>query len=226
MKSIWKTLIAVFLTSCIAASLSGCGSSESEDSDSSTSSESTEETTEAETEDPDAVTIDGVFELTYNPNKIPDDMAETIAQYFYAIHEQDYDLYAAQINEIYFEAMDAILEEEYGYDMETEFTQYYEALAEYAGSEDYTITAISLGLAEEVLADKYDEDEDFVGEYLETYGEFLGEDFLTELEESSDGIYDIAMVMTGEDADGNEITIFDQLEILIVETDGSYSVLG
>ncbi len=225
MKSIWKVLATALLASCMLASFSGCSDAD-EDSEASSSTTEAEETTEDETEDPDNITVDSVYELTYNPDKIPDDMAETIAEYFHAIYEQDYDAYQAQINPIYFEAMDAVLQEDYGYGMETEFEQYYEALVEYAGSEDFEITSISMGLAEEVLADEYDEDEDFVGEYLDTYGEFLGEDFVAELEDSATKIYDVAMVMTGVNGDGEEITIMENLEILIVETDGTYGILG
>ena len=47
-----------------------------------------------------------------------------------------------------------------------------------------------------------------------------------DLEEQSDAIYDIAVTMKGENSDGEEITILDNLEILAAEADGSFGVLG
>lgn len=166
------------------------------------------------------------YQLTYETN-IPADLAETIAQYFYAIDTQNYDLYLAQVNPTYQTAMESLLQEQYGYGIEVDFEQYHQRLIDYAGTEDYTITSINMALAEEALAENFEEGTDFIGEYLDAYAEALGDDFVTTLQNESSSIYDIALTMLGEDGDGNAITIMDQLEILVVEaTDGTFSVLG
>jgi hypothetical protein len=85
---------------------------------------------------------------------------------------------------------------------------------------------MSFAMAEEALADDFDEGTDFTGEYLDTYSEVFGEDFTTQLEEESTGIYDVAVTMTGVEGDGNDITILSGLELLVAETDGSFGILG
>ena len=39
--------------------------------------------------------------LTYDKDKVPDELANTIALYFYAVDTQNYDLYLEQINPLY-----------------------------------------------------------------------------------------------------------------------------
>lgn len=185
----------------------------------------TESEADAQEESDASAESDLPYQLSYETN-IPSELAHTIGQYFYAIYTQDYDLYLAQINPTYQTAMDELLQEDYGYGMEVDFEQYHQALLNYAGTEDFTITSISMALAEEALAEDFEEGTDFVGEYLDAYAEFLGDDFVAQLEEESTAIYDIALTMLGEDADGNALMIMDQLEILVVDTDGTYGILG
>lgn len=220
MQSKFKKLFALMLAAGLAVSITACDDTDEEEED------SEEESVEETTENPDFETVESEYTLKYDPDKIPDALAEVICQYFYAIYTQDYDLYEAQINPTYFEAMDATLEEEYGYGMETDFESYHEALIDYAGTEDFTITEITMELADEALEDSYDESTDFVEDYLDAYSDFLGEDFVTEIEENTDEIIDVCMMMYGEDADGETITIMDQLEILTAYEDGAYGVLG
>ena len=46
------------------------------------------------------------------------------------------------------------------------------------------------------------------------------------MKEDATAIYDIAVTMKGNDADGNEITILDNVEVLAVEIDGTFGILG
>ena len=68
-----------------------------------------------------------------------------------------------------------------------------------------------------MLAEDFEEDTNFVQEYLNAYTQAFGEEFTKDLEEQSDAIYDIAVTMKGENSDGEEITILDSLEILAAE---------
>ncbi len=219
MKAIWKTTLALFLGSLLAFSTVGCGKSTESSSDAETTDTEVQEVTES---DPEAMD----YTLDYDSESVPDDLAKTIALYFYAIDTQNYDLYLEQINSLYQTNMETWLQENYGYGMETGFEQYHQTLVDYAGTEEYTITGMSFAMAEEALADDFDEGTDFTGEYLDTYSEVFGEDFTTQLEEESTGIYDVAVTMTGVDGDGNDITILSGLELLVAETDGSFGILG
>lgn len=171
--------------------------------------------------------LDTPYPVTYDAEKIPDGLALAIARYFYSIMTQDFELYSAQINPVYFDAMTAALEEDYGYGMEHELESSHETLLDYAGTEDFAITDITMTAAADTLAEQYSEGEDFIGEYLDNYANFLGDDFVTELQNSAAEIYDVCLYMTATGGDGSEIVILNNMEILAVQsTDGTFGVLG
>ena len=214
MKHIWKQALALLLACGMAAGAAGCGEkkdkAESSAAESSTadSADSIEPVTES---DPDNMN----YKLTYDKDKVPDELANTIALYFYAVDTQNYDLYLEQINPLYRTSLESLLQEQYGYGLEN-----------YAGTDNFTIQSLELAQAQEVLAEDFEEDTNFVQEYLNAYTQAFGEEFTKDLEEQSDAIYDIAVTMKGENSDGEEITILDSLEILAAEADGSFGVLG
>ncbi|MCD7960091.1 MAG: hypothetical protein LUF89_11650 [Ruminococcus sp.] len=225
MKAFLKSCYALLLAGCLTVSFVGC--SDTDTAETSAAEDSDDSSTSTYTDEAAVETESNYYTLIYNSEKVPDDMATTIETYFFAILDQDYDLYQEQIYGPYLDAMEAQLQEDYGYGMETELEQYHQALIDYAGTEDFTITSLQLDPAEEALADNYDEDTDFISDYLDAYADYLGDDFIAEVEEDTNGIYDICMVMKGEDADGNEITILDSLEILVVEdADGNFGIFG
>lgn len=75
-------------------------------------------------------------------------------------------------------------------------------LVNYAGSDDFTIESMELAQAQEVLAEDYDADTNFVQEYLNAYTQAIRCGFTKQLEEQSDAIYDIAVTMKGKNSDG------------------------
>ena len=204
-----------------------CGSkkdAEEKSTSESTASESSAEESAQPVTESDPADMD--YQLTYDKDKVPDDLAQTIAMYFYAVDTQNYDLYVKQINPLYQTSLESLMQEKYGYGMENSMEQLHQNLVNYAGSDDFTIESMELAQAQEVLAEDYDADTNFVQEYLNAYTQAFGEDFTKQLEEQSDAIYDIAVTMKGKNSDGEEITILDGLEILVAETDGSFGVLG
>ena len=210
MKHIWKSALALLLALAMTAGAFGCGSkkdAEEKSTSESTASESSAEESAQPVTESDPADMD--YQLTYDKDKVPDDLAQTIAMYFYAVDTQNYDLYVKQINPLYQTSLESLMQEKYGY-----------------GMDDFTIESMELAQAQEVLAEDYDADTNFVQEYLNAYTQAFGEDFTKQLEEQSDAIYDIAVTMKGKNSDGEEITILDGLEILVAETDGSFGVLG
>ena len=222
-----KKPLALLLALAMTAGAFGCGSKKDADekstSESAASESSAEESAQPVTESDPA---DMDYQLTYDKDKVPDDLAQTIAMYFYAVDTQNYDLYVKQINPLYQTSLESLMQEKYGYGMENSMEQLHQNLVNYAGSDDFTIESMELAQAQEVLAEDYDADTNFVQEYLNAYTQAFGEDFTKQLEEQSDAIYDIAVTMKGKNSDGEEITILDGLEILVAETDGSFGVLG
>ena len=170
--------------------------------------------------------VKGLLKLTYDKDKVPDELANTVALYFYAVDTQNYDLYLEQINPLYRTSLESLLQEQYGYGLENSMEQLHQNLVNYAGTDNFTIQSLELAQAQEVLAEDFEEDTNFVQEYLNAYTQAFGEEFTKDLEEQSDAIYDIAVTMKGENSDGEEITILDSLEILAAEADGSFGVLG
>lgn len=224
-KSLWNRITALLLACAALFAMGGCGSKadSSDTSESSAASESTGEDIQPVTEsNPD----DMDYKLTYDSEAVPEGLANTISLYFYAIDTQNYDLYKAQLYTDYQESMEAYLQEKYSYGMERGLEQYHETLVNYAQTDTFTITGLEMAQAKEVLQENFEEDTDFVQDYLDTYASLLGDDFVNKMKEDATAIYDIAVTMKGNDADGNEITILDNVEVLAVEIDGTFGILG
>lgn len=225
----YKKILSLLLAGCMVFGFAGCGSSESDDS-------SSEETTSAENgdsseedADPSKNTVASipVSDWEIQCDSVDKDLATTIANYYYSIEIQDYDLYQEQMNSAYRDAMEPWLQDNYGYGIETSFEQYYDALVDAAETSNFALNGVTVELAEEALADDFEEDTDFIQDYLDTYSSVLGDDFVTTLENESKDFIDVAVTLTAVDEDGETFNVLDQIEVLVVEqTDGSYSILG
>lgn len=167
------------------------------------------------------------YTLTYDSETIPAEAAQAIAQYFYAIETQNYDLYVQQVNEVYQTYLSSLSEETDGIraSLEAGLEQCHQMLVSYAGTDDFTITALEM-IPAQSLAESAGVDEDFVETYMDVFVELFGESFATDLEAQSDALYDIAVTMQGVDADGNEITLLEESEIMVVCSGETYTILG
>jgi len=235
---------AVFLAVCMALSLSACGNTE----DKASSSEASSKSAQSDSSESDAVPVatdtnadnsddtaepvtesdpaDINYQLDYDSNVIPDAMAKTIATYFYAIETQNYDLYTANLDSDYQTATEKMLQEQYGYGMETSMEMYHQSLISAAGTDNCSITAIEMSMADEALAANYDADTDFVEEYLSAFTQVLGEDFTAQLKQDTDALYDVVLNITGENSSGEAISIMSDLEILVTERGDVYGIMG
>ena len=235
---------AVFLAVCMALSLSACGNTE----DKASSSEASSKSAQSDSSESDAVPVatdtnadnsddtaepvtesdpaDMNYQLDYDSSVIPDAMAKTIATYFYAIETQNYDLYTANLDSDYQTATEKMLQEQHGYGMETSMEMYHQSLISAAGTDDCSITAIEMSMADEALAANYDADTDFVEEYLSAFTQVLGEDFTTQLKQDTDALYDVVLNITGENSSGEAISIMSNLEILVTERGDVYGIMG
>ena len=187
MKHIWKQALALLLACGMTAGAAGCGEkkdkAESSAAESSTadSADSIEPVTES---DPDNMN----YKLTYDKDKVPDELANTIALYFYAVDIQNYDLYLEQINPLYRTSLESLLQEQYGYGLENSMEQLHQNLVNYAGTDNFTIQSLELAQAQEVMAEEFEEDTNFVQVYLNAYTQAFGEEFTKDLEEQSDAM--------------------------------------
>lgn len=235
---------AVFLAVCMALSLSACGNTE----DKASSSEASSKSAQSDSSESDAVPVatdtnadnsdntaepvtesdpaDMNYQLDYDSNVIPDAMAKTIATYFYAIETQNYDLYTANLDSDYQTATEKMLQEQYGYGMETSMEMYHQSLISAAGTDDCSITAIEMSMADEALAANYDADTDFVEEYLSAFTQVLGEDFTAQLKQDTDALYDVVLNITGKNSSGEAISIMSDLEILVTKRGDVYGIMG
>ena len=129
MKHIWKSALALLLALGMTAGAFGCGSKkdaeEKSTSESTASESSAEESAQPVTE---SVPEDMDYQLTYDKDKVTDDLAQTIAMYFYAVDTQNYDLYVKQINPLYQTSLESLMQEKYGYGMENSMEQLHQNL--------------------------------------------------------------------------------------------------
>lgn len=230
MKTIWNASLAVLLAGCMLVSATGCGKKNDSSSSSDASSSVAENSAEASQEEnsqpvTESNLEDMSYQLVYDNSTVPDDMAGTIASYFFAIETQNYELYLEQLNPLYQTSMESMLQEDYGYGLETSLEQFHQTLMDYAETDSFHITALNMAQANEVLADNYDSNTDFVSEYMDAYTQVFGEDFTTQLQSEATAIHDIAVTISGESDSGEAFSI-DDMEMLVVEIDGKFGILG
>ncbi len=219
MRHIWKTTLALLFAGCMLIAVTGCDKNTESSSQGESSAEEQQPVTESNPEDMN-------YTLTYDSEVIPDELAKTVSTYFYAIETQNYALYLEQLNPLYQETMVEFLQENYGYGLESSLEQYHQTLVDYAGTDNFTVTGLEFLPANEALAENFEEGTDFVADYLETYTTVFGEDFTNQLKSDAKAIYDVAVTMKAKDGDDKEIVVMDNLEMLIIETDDGFGILG
>lgn len=137
-----------------------------------------------------------------------------LEKYFVSFSQADYDTYLECIHSEYITQMNAYLEKDYGYDLETSFNKQCETLKSNAGG-DYTITRLK------VQSPAEDGSED----YLTYLGELYGTDFYNTVKEDSDALHDLIFYVMVE-AEGVETLLISEFEIVFAEKDGKYYAFG
>lgn len=237
------------------ASLAGCGSSDdsSSESDSSSAAETTaadssaadESSTDAdsssdessESSSDDSSTADessvvyGNYEIEAEDG-VDSACADVIKAYFTAIEEQDFDAYKATLYDYYYNVYNDWLQDNQGYGMETTMEQMHQSLLDSAGGDHLVVTGITVklataeGNADEAEATTEGETEDLPTQYLGIYEQILGEGFADEVKKDVDKAFVISFTMKGTVDGGEEKTIMDGYDLMMVEKDGAYYVLG
>ena len=161
------------------------------------------------------------YDLEYESDDVPEACADAIATYFYAIETQNFQMYRSSLYTPYADQIDAWLQENYGYGLETALESFHQMLTDNAGTEQYHITAIEMTPAQPAS----EEDSNFLDDYLTTYNSILGDTFSKEVSEDADQVWDIAVTLKA-DCDGTEKELITGNEVLMVEKDGVYTILG
>ena len=118
--------------------------------------------------------------------------------------------------------------------METTMEQMHQSLLDSAGGDHLVVTGITVKLATaegnadeaEEIATTEGETEDLPTQYLGIYEQILGEGFADEVKKDVDKAFVIAFTMKGTVDGGEEKTIMDGYDLMMVEKDGAYYVLG
>lgn len=181
--------------------------------------------------------------------------ADAIKAYFTAIEEQDFDAYKATLYNYYYNVYNDWLQDNQGYGMETTMEQMHQALLDSAGGDHLVVTGITVKLAtaegnadeaeeiasEEAAAEESTasdstgstaeattegETEDLPTQYLSIYEQILGEGFADEVKKDVDKAFVVAFTMKGTVDGGEEKTIMDGYDLMMVEKDGAYYILG
>ena len=236
MKKSWRAILCGVMAIAMTASLAGCGSSD----DSSTAEESS--------------VVYGNYEIEAEDG-VDSACADVIKAYFTAIEEQDFDAYKATLYDYYYNVYNDWLQDNQGYGMETTMEQMHQSLLDSAGGDHLVVTGITVKLAtaegnadeaeeiaseeaaseETTASDSTDdtaeattegETEDLPTQYLGIYEQILGEGFADEVKKDVDKAFVIAFTMKGTVDGGEEKTIMDGYDLMMVEKDGAYYVLG
>ena len=195
--------------------------SENEDS---TAEEATEEATEE-------APVQADIPLEFDGSEVPDAAAKTIAEYFKAIMNQDYDAYAATLDPYYLEVYDTWLDGSFGYGMETSFETMHQSLMDAASVDEEgnavtveEVTITKLQLKETALEDG-EEISVLIDDYLAQYDSVIGEGFTDGLRAQCDDVINITVTMTA-DWDGAERVMMGDMGVLLTVHGGEYKLLG
>ena len=221
----------------------------STDADSSSDESSDESSDDSSTADESSV-VYGNYEIEAEDG-VDSACADVIKAYFTAIEEQDFNAYKATLYDYYYNVYNDWLQDNQGYGMETTMEQMHQSLLDSAGGDHLVVTGITVKLAtaegnadeaeeiaseeaaaeETTASDSTDdtaegETEDLPTQYLGIYEQILGEGFADEVKKDVDKAFVIAFTMKGTVDGGEEKTIMDGYDLMMVEKDGAYYVLG
>lgn len=225
----------------------------STDADSSSDESSESSSDDSSTADESSV-VYGNYEIEAEDG-VDSACADAIKAYFTAIEEQDFNAYKATLYNYYYNVYNDWLQDNQGYGMETTMEQMHQALLDSAGGDHLVVTGITVKLAtaegnadeaeeiasEEAAAEESTasdstgstaeattegETEDLPTQYLSIYEQILGEGFADEVKKDVDKAFVVAFTMKGTVDGGEEKTIMDGYDLMMVEKDGAYYVLG
>lgn len=222
----------------------------STDADSSSDESSESSSDDSSTADESSV-VYGNYEIEAEDG-VDSACADVIKEYFTAIEEQDFDAYKATLYDYYYNVYNDWLQDNQGYGMETTMEQMHQSLLDSAGGDHLVVTGITVKLAtaegnadeaEEIASEEAaseettasdstaeatteGETEDLPTQYLSIYEQILGEGFADEVKKDVDKAFVIAFTMKGTVDGGEEKTIMDGYDLMMVEKDGAYYVLG
>ena len=218
------------------------------------SSAADESSTDADSSSDESSVVYGNYEIEAEDG-VDSACADVIKAYFTAIEEQDFDAYKATLYDYYYNVYNDWLQDNQGYGMETTMEQMHQSLLDSAGGDHLVVTGITVKLAtaegnadeaeeiaseeaaaeETTTSDSTDdtaeattegETEDLPTQYLGIYEQILGEGFADEVKKDVDKAFVIAFTMKGTVDGGEEKTIMDGYDLMMVEKDGAYYVLG
>lgn len=247
MKKNWKTGLICLLTMVMTFSLFGCGEEKTDSKADSSSVSDTDTDSSADedmTKDADSKTEDdssaageekaeyGAYDVVYD-DTVNEACAEVIKNYFTAIEEQNFADYKATLYDYYYEVYDGWLKDNYNYGMETTMEQMHQMLLDAAGGDGLVITGITVKPSETEISsneessteDASAEETDLATQYLGIYENLLGEGFTEQVQQDVDEALVISFTMTGT-VGGEEKTIMENYDLMMVQKNGTYYILG
>lgn len=242
MKKNWRTVLCGVFAMMMVVSFTACEGTEKDSSQSSATETTAEESnaadteTEADSADTDSSSQADVEYGTYDieaEDGIDQACADVIKAYFTAIEEQNFEDYKATLYDYYYNVYNSWLEDNYGYGMETTMEQMHQTLLDNAGGDNLVVTGVTVkpSTSEGVEATTNSEGEteateDLPTQYLHIYEELLGEGFADEVKKDVTNTLVVSFTMKGTVDGGEEKTIMEGYDLMMVEKDGVYYILG
>lgn len=156
--------------------------------------------------------------LYFNDNDYPKELILTLEKYFISFAENDFETYESCLYPEYITEMNAYLDENYNYGLETSFSNQREGLSEKMGG-DFRITRLR--------AEKTSENNDeIIEEYFSALNDVLDEDFYDKVKNNIDNFYHMTFYVIAEDTENVESLLISEYEIVFAEKDGIYYTFG
>ena len=153
--------------------------------------------------------------LYYDPEQYDISLVEALEDYFVTFSENDFDTYLSMAQSDYSEKMEAYLQKDYGYGMQTSFEKQCENLRSNAGGE-FKVTRIKVEAPSE----------NGIESYLKELGEIFEDDtFYDTVVANTDKLHDVMFYIMAE-ANGEETLLISEFEIIFAEKDGKYYMFG
>lgn len=247
MKKNWRTVLCGMFAMMMVVSFTACEATEKDSAQGNETETTAEESNSTDTEkdadadDSDAAVADSSSQAnvvygTYDvkaEDGIDQDCADVIKAYFTAIEEQNFENYKATLYDYYYNVYNSWLQDNYGYGMETTMEQMHQTLLDSAGGDNLVVTGVTVKPSASEGAEaatnsegETEATEDLPTQYLHIYEELLGEGFADEVKKDVTNALVVSFTMEGTVDGGEEKTIMEGYDLMMVEKDGAYYILG
>lgn len=174
--------------------------------------------------------------LYYDNTAVSDEIMLTLESYFKSYASNDFEAYKSCIFPGYAEHMEAFLQRDYSYGLDSSFQKQCDSLSAQAG-DNFTITrirAVPAGVDDAEMVEAHEHEattqyfdlEHEIKSYLGRYDSFFDTDYYKEVSDLTSDFHYLTFSVIAADSEGNETKIVDGYRILFAGLNGRYYTFG